>query len=174
MKRFVAVGRTWRLRHIQSLVESCHGIHTASEKESITHSQPEPALAYCCDDIMEDSLNESAKSFHFRDVSDVTGDVSSRRSLGTQAATFQSSKRSILHGGGGGGGTGGGSGRALCPKCGTRVTFQHPEFEENSFYCASCSGWFMLNANTAIGRENPTQSSGILMQHVSYIHFGLK
>lgn len=37
---------------------------------------------------------------------------------------------------------GGGGGRHRCPKCGTTVTFRC-DFEENTFYCASCSGWFV-------------------------------
>ena len=39
-----------------------------------------------------------------------------------------------------GGGRGGG-GRYRCPKCGTFVTFKC-DFEDNTFYCASCAGWF--------------------------------
>ena len=39
-----------------------------------------------------------------------------------------------------GGGNGGG-GRSRCPKCGTYVTFKC-DFEDNTFYCASCAGWF--------------------------------
>jgi ATP-dependent Clp protease ATP-binding subunit ClpX len=35
----------------------------------------------------------------------------------------------------------GGGGRHRCPKCGTDVTFKC-DYEENTFYCASCAGWF--------------------------------
>jgi hypothetical protein len=31
------------------------------------------------------------------------------------------------------------------PKCGTHVTFRHGDFEENTFYCAACSGWFTIS-----------------------------
>eukprot|EP00539_Tryblionella_compressa_P019486 CAMPEP_0178880096 /NCGR_PEP_ID=MMETSP0747-20121128/12291_1 /TAXON_ID=913974 /ORGANISM="Nitzschia punctata, Strain CCMP561" /LENGTH=817 /DNA_ID=CAMNT_0020547987 /DNA_START=57 /DNA_END=2510 /DNA_ORIENTATION=- len=48
---------------------------------------------------------------------------------------------------GGGGSGGGGTGRHRCPKCGTTVTFRC-DFEENTFYCASCSGWFVANPKT--------------------------
>ena len=56
--------------------------------------------------------------------------------------------------GGGGGGTtgGGGGGRHRCPKCGTYTIFSHNEFG-NSFYCATCSGWFTA-AETLEGDEN--------------------
>jgi hypothetical protein len=46
---------------------------------------------------------------------------------------------------------GGGGGRHRCPKCGTHVTFRHGDFEENTFYCATCSGWFVANDNTIMG-----------------------
>jgi len=42
---------------------------------------------------------------------------------------------------------GGGGGRHRCPKCGTTVTFRC-DYEDNTFYCASCSGWFVVNPNT--------------------------
>ena len=51
----------------------------------------------------------------------------------------------------GGDGSGGGGGRHRCPKCGTSVTFRHGEFEENTFYCATCSGWFLITPNTIEG-----------------------
>lgn len=46
------------------------------------------------------------------------------------------------------GGGGGGSGRYRCPKCSTFVTFRHGDFHENTFYCANCSGWFVVNADS--------------------------
>jgi len=54
--------------------------------------------------------------------------------------------------GGGGGGGRGGNGKHKCPKCGMSVTFKHGDFEENTFYCATCSGWFLVkNAATGTG-----------------------
>lgn len=50
------------------------------------------------------------------------------------------------------GGGGGGGGRHRCPKCGTYTIFSHNEFG-NSFYCATCSGWFTA-AETMEGDEN--------------------
>jgi hypothetical protein len=45
---------------------------------------------------------------------------------------------------------------SLCagPKCGTHVTFRHGDFDENTFYCAACSGWFTVNPATTISAEN--------------------
>jgi hypothetical protein len=53
---------------------------------------------------------------------------------------------------------GGGGGRHRCPKCGTTVTFRC-DFEENTFYCASCSGWFVANPNT-ITSTDESQNKG--------------
>lgn len=60
---------------------------------------------------------------------------------------------------GGDGGAGGGNGRHRCPKCGTSVTFRHGDFEENTYYCATCSGWFLIDPN-AIGDKNKEGSGG--------------
>lgn len=43
------------------------------------------------------------------------------------------------------GNDGSGGGRHRCPKCGTYVTFRHTDFDENTFYCAACSGWFVVS-----------------------------
>lgn len=65
---------------------------------------------------------------------------------------------------GGGGGTsgGGGTGRHRCPKCGAVVTFRHADFDDNSYYCAACSGWFMSKPSSS--STTPTDPV-ILMQH---------
>lgn len=52
-------------------------------------------------------------------------------------------------------GGGGGGGRHRCPKCGTSVTFRC-DYEENTFYCASCSGWFVANPNSISAAEGNT------------------
>jgi len=91
------------------------------------------------------------------------------------------SKRRSSGGGGVGGGNGGGTGRYRCPKCGTHVTFRHGDFEENTFYCATCSGWFLVTPTTAASNSSSNseehfvpQSNGmdgskrsdILMEHI--------
>lgn len=48
---------------------------------------------------------------------------------------------------------GGGTGRHRCPTCGNTVTFRC-DYEENNFYCASCSGWFVINPNKNMGTED--------------------
>ena len=65
-------------------------------------------------------------------------------------------------------------------QCGTFVTFRHGDFDENTFYCAACSGWFVINPNTmpVTGKINldeeallekrikQQQDPPILMQHI--------
>ncbi|KAL3929882.1 MAG: hypothetical protein SGARI_004633, partial [Bacillariaceae sp.] len=58
-----------------------------------------------------------------------------------------------------GGGGGGGTGRHRCPKCGTTVTFRC-DFEENTFYCASCSGWFVASPDTIQAAQQQQQDDG--------------
>lgn len=57
-----------------------------------------------------------------------------------------------------GSGGGRGTGRHRCPKCGTTVTFRC-DFEDNTFYCASCSGWFVANPD-AIDAAAMTATKG--------------
>mmetsp|Transcript_12241 Transcript_12241/g.20275 ORF Transcript_12241/g.20275 Transcript_12241/m.20275 type:complete len:712 (+) Transcript_12241:154-2289(+) len=73
-----------------------------------------------------------------------------------------------------GGGSKSSGGRFRCPKCGNSVTFSHSEFESNTFYCATCSGWFLVAPDTITGKDDETlltgtdgtkQDAEILMQH---------
>ena len=68
-------------------------------------------------------------------------DSSGSKSIGT-TTTFQSRNSRGKRGSGGSGG------RYRCPKCGSFVSFRHEDFEENTFYCATCSGWFLVTSNT--------------------------
>ena len=79
---------------------------------------------------------------------------------------------------------GGGGGRYRCPKCGTDVTFKC-DFEDNTFYCASCAGWFAGRSPADSATRSPSyeefiakdmrnkqQKAGeqeIIMRHVSNI-----
>lgn len=68
-------------------------------------------------------------------------------------------------GSGGGGGT-----RNRCPKCGASVTFRHGDFEENTFYCAACSGWFVMSdemVEKQIHAKRSSEDPPVLMQHIS-------
>lgn len=66
-------------------------------------------------------------------------------------------------------------------QCGTFVTFRHGDFDENTFYCAACSGWFVISPHTTVnastGGKNfdddeilekrvKQQDPPVLMQHI--------
>lgn len=61
--------------------------------------------------------------------------------------------------GSGGGGGNGSNLRPDCPKCGATVTFRC-DFEENTYYCASCSGWFVANPSTILGKDGKIHDGG--------------
>jgi len=59
------------------------------------------------------------------------------------------------------------------------VTFRHGDFDENTFYCAACSGWFVVNPDTTVTGKNyhnddilekrakqQQQDPPVLMQHI--------
>jgi len=52
---------------------------------------------------------------------------------------------------------GGGSGRHRCPSCGTTVTFRCDN-DENSFYCATCAGLFVVNPSKVHTSEESKSS----------------
>jgi hypothetical protein len=66
---------------------------------------------------------------------------------------------------GGGGGRGSGYGYH-CPKCGSNLTYRGNDFNENEFYCATCSAWFNIDHLSKI-ENRPFEDPTILMQHVS-------
>jgi hypothetical protein len=123
--------------------------------------QPMPAVAFDYDDDWGDSdgdgsngSNVSQMDLNLLHASDVTGDVDpislvtgqqGRNLASGTNKPYPAPPTSVDRNGkpiaatrkaGGGGG-----GRHRCPKCGTYTIFSHNEFG-NSFYCATCSGWF--------------------------------
>ena len=59
------------------------------------------------------------------------------------------------------------------------MTFRHGDFDENTFYCAACSGWFVVNPDTTVTGKNyhnddilekrakqQQQDPPVLMQHI--------
>lgn len=73
-------------------------------------------------------------------------------------------------GSGGGGGTGSGNGPYRCPKCGANVTFQDTSasaangsgLQSNCFYCAACSGWFLIQPNDNADEDSSAHSKFLL------------
>jgi len=68
---------------------------------------------------------------------------------------------------GGEGGNGGGTGRYRCPKCGTHVTFRHGDFDENTFYCATCSGWFLVTPTSVTSGDHGNNAEDFVAQSSS-------
>ena len=166
-------------------------------------SQPEPmvALAYDYDDTSKEESDmalfptDSYTSEQFADVSSTcysvtptniknsaggripTSSTTTSASNDTFTAPSLDNKGPLKKGTGGGG-------RNRCPKCRNYVTFRHADFEENTFYCANCSGWFLITPNSisadnvvksdsnrefAKTNENEPNDPQILMQHVSFL-----
>ena len=71
-------------------------------------------------------------------------------------------------GGGSSGGAGGGPSQR-CPKCGANVTFQEASaataasgMQSNCFYCAACSGWFLIQPNSSEEESTSAHSKYLL------------
>lgn len=126
-----------------------------------------PALAHCDLDVYDDiddayeygsNDQEASSSLHAVDniVASAAGGSSSGggRMMNVSNNNNNDNITSRFIGGSGGGGSGGNRGGShhRCPKCGATVTFQdvtkgqqqQPHHQKNCFYCAACSGWFLI------------------------------
>lgn len=202
-----------RLSRLAFSTDSRKTYASLSESQSAENEPvPLPALAYAYDDYdYDDELDEGTEGVHEGNKplghqganGDVNHDVMSSDAIqgafhtssgptgrGPTSSTPYPPPSSIISTKAGatrkvGGGTGGS--RHRCPKCGTTVTFRC-DYEENTFYCASCSGWFVINPNTVLahdqGKENGSpyeefmarnetrvEEPEILMRHVSDVFF---
>ena len=153
------------------------GFRTLDKDEFLRHPEPLPALAYAYayDDDQDEteveggsmnSVQRHSLSKNDRSARHVVDyDFTSRRvdlilastaggppsGRSPSSPTLSSQPSSVVTGKGSQMG-GGGNGRHRCPKCGTTVTFRC-DYEENTFYCASCSGWFVVSPSTMMGGE---------------------
>jgi len=135
-------------------VSNSYGDESSGSQEKIHHPEPELALAYdyayeedCEPDEGIGSICTVINSSH-NNGSPPPKPLAHLDDSGESSNVYKGS----MGGGGGmgggyGGGYGGNSGRYRCPKCGTFVTFRHANFDENTFYCATCSGWFLVTQN---------------------------
>jgi len=139
-----------------------------------------PAVAYddyeyddsCKDDVKNSSQNLTSSS----NIYDVyAGGPSNNNNnnngpLGVENDKLSNNLRFIGRSTKGGNGGGGGSGGHRCPKCGAHVTFQSSStstssssnknaLQSNCFYCASCSGWFLIQPNLVDGTYRNESSS---------------
>mmetsp|Transcript_23843 Transcript_23843/g.33462 ORF Transcript_23843/g.33462 Transcript_23843/m.33462 type:complete len:725 (-) Transcript_23843:419-2593(-) len=127
------------------------------------HAMPVPAVALQEYDYDEDRGSDfETPHNHTNDMEPITNRIptippsqnfSSSSFLGTSSTPHNQSIRNMGSGGGGGGN----NGRYRCPKCGTHVTFRHGDYEENTFYCATCSGWFLITPSTEQQRNAITE-----------------
>jgi hypothetical protein len=88
-----------------------------------------------------------------------------------------SSNRFVRRSGGGSGSGSGGSGGGThqCPKCGAHVTFhesnasgnQNGNIPSNCFYCAACSGWFLIPPNDNTKDDVSAAQSKYLMSKLA-------
>ena len=130
----------------------------ANQTHDHHHLYPQPALALAYDYVDEpEHDDEPACVAATHDTwSSVAGGPSGSRPPTSSSSPYPpptgyDTKNSPSRKSGGGGGSGSGSGgRHRCPKCGTFVTFRHGDFEDNTFYCAACSGWFVMNPQNPI------------------------
>jgi len=135
---------------------------------------PMPALAIAYDDEEYDS-EYTDMDVNYSPAQDMTAKYGDGGTMNTATDGVLTSSQSFkpIKGSGGppssGGGGGTGNGKHKCPKCGMSVTFQHTDFEDNTFYCATCSGWFLVKnakedegataANTLISANAGTRTS---------------
>eukprot|EP00541_Cyclophora_tenuis_P007977 CAMPEP_0116546592 /NCGR_PEP_ID=MMETSP0397-20121206/3306_1 /TAXON_ID=216820 /ORGANISM="Cyclophora tenuis, Strain ECT3854" /LENGTH=697 /DNA_ID=CAMNT_0004071027 /DNA_START=39 /DNA_END=2133 /DNA_ORIENTATION=- len=122
------------------------------------------------DDVKTHERYHTTPTLNFTQITNSAGGrIPSSPSITTTTAASAAESRIAQGKGRHGSGGGGGSGRHRCPKCGTNVTFRHGDFEENTFYCATCSGWFLITTHTIEGK-GPEEGSAIdpqiLMQHI--------
>lgn len=124
-----------------------------------------PALAHCDLDVHDDIDDDykygndqasTSTSLHAVDniVASAAGSSSGNgggrmMNVGNNNSNDHTTSRFMGGSGGGGGGNRGGS-HHRCPKCGATVTFQdvtkgqQQHHQKNCFYCAACSGWFLI------------------------------
>lgn len=151
---------------------------------------PEPALAlaYEYEDEGDTDSNEPSEAVRQQSVAsentnfdDITAAASGPRPPSSSPYPPPSNydQGKVIPRGKSGGGGGGGGVRHRCPKCGAFVTFRHGDFEENTFYCAACSGWFVSNtkitakddpydqlAEKQIHSKRISEDPPVLMQHI--------
>lgn len=149
----------------------------------LIHMHPHPMVAVDAHDFYdyhedgehdEDNAGEMSGTSHihpngiFSSGSDGGGNVS----VPPGGGSLGSNNASSLGGGptGGRSGHGGGNGPFRCPKCGTTVTFRErgsaddnggSRIHNNCFYCAACSGWFLIQPAVSESALASTERAGL-------------
>ena len=170
---------------------------TAELSQAQIAAEPLPALAYDCGDYDEHDVGASAPENSCVSANENFFRITSSSSHPPTGTHGSSAMHGVggrlgppthLRAGGGGGGGPGGPGRHRCPRCSSVVVFHSNDFaNENNFYCAACSGWFVVQdpiaassggSGTGTGAEQQQQQQqqqqhpgmasppNILMQHI--------
>lgn len=147
-----------------------------------SEAHPLPQLAYDYDwsewddGDYKDTDESSIEQYPTNNNSSGDGGGTISTSVGGGPATHkpygsQSPSRGVSGGIGGSGGKGGftgsGGGRYKCPKCGSNVSFRHKDFSANTFYCATCSGWFLVSPGKQ-GQQSNRGGSHDVDEHVKH------
>jgi hypothetical protein len=141
----------------------CYHIDASDDHHALMDSLPVPALAIAYDyqDYDDDDDDEDNDA---QNITSKYGDNSTMNSLSSTSSSSFSQMRKASGGGGppsgGGSGGGGGDGKQKCPKCGMSATFKHSDFEESAFYCATCSGWFLVKDGSISATGGVAASGG--------------
>jgi len=180
----ISIRHQQHLKNLGALTSTCYNISdntlplVAHGKRNIyIEPHPMPAVAYDdyeYDDIKDDDLkNSSSQNFMTSTTSNTIYNVyaggpsnnnNNNGPLGVENDKLSNNLRFI---GRSTKGSGGGSGGHRCPKCGAHVTFQSSStstnnknaLQSNCFYCASCSGWFLIQPNLVDGTYRNESSS---------------
>jgi len=140
-----------------------------SDVHNINHMvEPLPAVAYDYVDDDDDEHDHTAvvqqENPEKITSSSAGGRITNAPPRSTSASLEGRSLPSRKSGSSGGGGN---DGRHRCPKCGTSVTFRHGDFEENTYYCATCSGWFLIDNNNVISDKSKQGSDSSYQEYVA-------
>ena len=141
----------------------CYHIDASDNHHALMDSLPVPALAIAYDyqDYDDDEDEEDSDT---QNITSKYGDNSTMNTLSSSSSSSFSQMRKASGGGGppsgGGSGGGGGDGKQKCPKCGMSATFKHSDFEESAFYCATCSGWFLVKDGSISATGGVAASGG--------------
>eukprot|EP00956_Cyclotella_meneghiniana_P024500 scaffold49271_cov34-Cyclotella_meneghiniana.AAC.1 len=117
-----------------------------------------PAVAVM-DDYYEEEYEELNNHVSF-DITMTSSNDGNNNNNSNNTPRFMGNNYRISGGGGGGGNTpgngGGGGSKHRCPKCGAFVTFQEHNTNriQNCFYCAACSGWFLVQPDHEVRGEH--------------------
>ena len=190
--------------HHQAARPSSSILATAFHSRKI-HIQPLPVPAVAVYDFDACDFHDEIGSHDYSDGSCVDGEsqqhdqmiLASAASGGGHVGNLStgsgrvgdgSSNRFVRRSSGGGNGSSGGGGIHQCPKCGANVTFHESSNDvsgnqtngsapANCFYCAACSGWFLIppnnnsnnNKNNNINANHDDQMSTITAAQSKYL-----